>query len=92
MPISPQSIRGRIRGELEKHLPASIELSALGDDDPLITAGLLDSVAALNVVDFVEETYGIVFDSEDLTVEHIDTIALIAELVRAKLAAAGTGG
>lgn len=92
MPESSQSIRSRIRGELEKYLPENVAPGTLGDDDALITAGLLDSVAALSVVDSLEEAYGVKFESEDLTLEHIDTIALLAERVQARLASAGGGG
>jgi acyl carrier protein len=53
----------------------------LTESTPLVTGGILDSLATLKLVLFLEETYGVTFEAHDLDAEHLDTIALIAKLV-----------
>jgi len=56
----------------------------LTDATPLITGGVLDSIATLKVVMFIEETFGISLQAHEVDSEHLDTIGQIAQLVRAK--------
>jgi acyl carrier protein len=57
----------------------------LKDDTPLITGGILDSIATLKLVSFVEEKYGIEVAAHEADVEHLNTISDISELVLSKL-------
>ena len=51
-------------------------------DQSLIASGLIDSFAVVEILDFLEKRFDIVFDPEDLTGENFDSIAAIAGLVR----------
>ena len=51
---------------------------------PLITAGILDSIATLKLVGFLEETFAVSLAAHETDAEHLDTIERIAQLVRAK--------
>jgi acyl carrier protein len=55
----------------------------LGDDDKVITDGLIDSFDLVQVGLFIEERFGFRPDDIDLTVEKMDTVALMAEYVDA---------
>jgi acyl carrier protein len=55
----------------------------LGDDEPLITGGLIDSFCVAHLGVFIETTFGVYIPDADLTVENMDTIASIARRVRA---------
>lgn len=68
---------------LTTHLPGESP-DALRDDTPLLTSGILDSLAALGLASFVEERFGIVLDVYDTSVEHFDSIRDIAETVLQK--------
>jgi acyl carrier protein len=57
---------------------------ALGESTPLVTGGILDSIATLKLVSFLEERFGISLEAHDVDAEHLDTIQSIAELVRGK--------
>jgi acyl carrier protein len=59
----------------------------LKTDTPLITGGILDSIATLKLVMFLEEHYGIALEAHEADAEHLDTMADIVHLVRAKKAA-----
>jgi acyl carrier protein len=57
----------------------------LTDTTPLITGGVLDSLATLKLVAFIEESYNIELQAHEVDVEHLNTISDIANLVRSKL-------
>jgi acyl carrier protein len=56
----------------------------LTDDTPLRTSGILDSMATLNLVTFVEESFGVTIDAHETGIEQFDRIADIAALVAQK--------
>jgi acyl carrier protein len=56
----------------------------LTDDLPLISAGILDSIATLKLVMFLEERFGIKLAAHEANKDHLDTVAQIAQLVLAK--------
>ena len=65
----------------------------LGDDIPLITSGILDSLATMNLVMFLEKEFGIELDVYDTSAERFDRISDMAETVarrRAALAGSAT--
>ena len=68
------------------YLPGE-SLENLRDDTPLLTSGILDSLAALGLVSFLEKEYGIELDVYDTSIEHFDRIEDIAALVARKRAA-----
>lgn len=51
--------------------------------------GIIDSTGVLELVAFLEETYGIKVDDEDLTPENLDSLARIEGFVERKRAVAG---
>jgi acyl carrier protein len=59
----------------------------LTDSTPLISGGILDSIATLKLVMYVEEKYGVAFAPHEVDKENLDTLALITRLVRSKLSA-----
>ncbi len=59
--------------------PAQLTLST-----PLITTGILDSIATLKLVGFLEETFAVSFAPHEVDTDHLDTIERIAGMVRAK--------
>ena len=68
---------------LREFLPGE-DPAALMDDTPLITTGVLDSIATLKMVAFLEERYHITIEAHEADWEHLNTVAEIADLVRAK--------
>ena len=51
---------------------------------PLITGGILDSLATMKLIMFLEERYGVTFAAHEADAEHLDTVADIARLMAAK--------
>lgn len=71
---------------LKEFLPGEAP-EELTDTTPLITGGILDSIATLKLVSFLEERYGFTFQPHEVDVQYLDTVADIADLVRSKRAA-----
>jgi acyl carrier protein len=53
----------------------------LGDDEPIITAGLIDSFALAELAVFIENEFHLTIPNPDLTVEKMDTLSLIVSRV-----------
>jgi len=66
----------------------SEDTANLKDDTPLRTSGVLDSVATLQLVTFIEEQFGIRVEAHEASIENFDSIDNIAAFIRSKKTAA----
>jgi acyl carrier protein len=57
----------------------------LTDSTPLITGGILDSLATIKLVAFLEERFHVQIQAHETMVDYLDTIADIAQLVSSKM-------
>jgi acyl carrier protein len=69
---------GRVRGYILSHYPA-LEAKGLGNDDSLV--GVLDSLAVVGLIGFIEPEFSIELNASDLTDENFETITAISQLV-----------
>lgn len=74
-----QQVRQFIIENIKSGLPA-----ALTADYRLIDNGVLDSMAMFEVIAFLEESYGIQIEDEDLEADNFETTRAIAGLVSRK--------
>jgi acyl carrier protein len=74
---------------LNNFLPSAAP-GELKDQTPLITGGVLDSIATLKLVTFIESHFQILFEADEARADRLDTIRRIAEMVAAKRKAAGS--
>lgn len=56
----------------------------LKDTTPLVTAGILDSIAILKLVTFLENEFSIQVEAHEADTENLNTIAAIENLVASK--------
>ncbi len=70
---------------LENFLPDEAPES-LNESTPLVTSGVLDSLASLELVSFLEESYAIKVKAHEVNVDNLNTLADIATFVRSKRA------
>lgn len=61
--------------------------SRLDDNAPLVEGGILDATGVVELVLFLEETYGIAIAESELEPEHFATVDAIVGFVAGKLAA-----
>lgn len=78
--MTPTTVTARIRGFLIQHFP-SARKHALGEDDPLLANGILDSLGVLDLVGFLERDFQIVVADEDLVPEHFETLRRLTAFV-----------
>lgn len=57
----------------------------LTDSTPLMSGGILDSLATLRLVSFIEERYGVQVEPHEMGAEYFDSLTEIAKLVHSKL-------
>ena len=69
---------------LDEFLPGE-DPSALDDATRLITTGILDSIATVRLVAYLEERYGIELEAHEMNADRLDTLPEIARTVMAKL-------
>lgn len=60
-----------------------------GHEDSLIGSGLLDSLALLRVILFLQEEYGIHIDDGEVTPDNFETLGKMARYVEEKRGMAG---
>jgi len=53
-------------------------------DTPLISGGIIDSLGVIELVTFLEQTFGITVEAREAGKTHLDTLAAIAALVKQK--------
>jgi acyl carrier protein len=68
---------------LTTYLPGESAANLL-DDTPLRTTGILDSLATLGLVNFVEKEFGIELEAHETGIDTFDRIEDIADLVARK--------
>ncbi len=69
---------------LDEFLPGE-DPEALTDDMPLITGGILDSIATVKLVGFLEERFDVQFSAHEMSADYLDTLDDIAEIVSSKM-------
>jgi acyl carrier protein len=82
------AIEHAVREFLTENFPLSGDATELDREESLIGAGVIDSTGVLEVIGFVEETYGIQIADEEVLPENLDSIAAIGRFVTGKLGSA----
>lgn len=81
------SIKDTVKGFIMDEFLPGEDPDSLTNETPLITGGVLDSIARIKLTDFLEQTYEIKLAAYEMGVDHLDNLALIADTVEAKLKA-----
>ena len=82
--LSMQEVREIIKGYiLQEFLPGE-NPAELTDSTPLITGGILDSLATIKLVVFLEQRFQIKIEAHETMADYLDTVTDIAKLVNSK--------
>jgi acyl carrier protein len=57
----------------------------LSDDESFLSSGILDSTGVLELIAFLEETYHVHFDDEELVAENFDSLSRLTRFMVSKL-------
>jgi acyl carrier protein len=74
--------------QIREFLSRFIRDHQLADDEDIFATGYVNSMFAMQLVQFVETTFGITVESEDLEIDNFRTVDAIAALVERKQGAA----
>jgi acyl carrier protein len=79
--MDEQNTTSKIKAFLAQQFPMS---KNVGNDEPLLKNGLIDSLGILEVVTFIEKEFGIAVSDEDLLPENFGSIHSLANFVHNK--------
>lgn len=80
--------RKQIKRYLLENFLFSTDETALGEQDSLISGGILDSTGVHELVMFLEDTFGIMVEPEEMVPANFETIEAVDRFVTTKVAAA----
>jgi acyl carrier protein len=82
--MTAEGIRAIIRDYLLTEYLQGEDPAELTDDMPLISSKVIDSIAAIKLVSFLEGQFGIEIEAHEVDIDHLDTIRKITQLVQSK--------
>lgn len=85
MSDTTNEVRDTVRKYLLDELLPGEDPGHLEDTTPLVSERILDSIMILKLVTFLEETFEIEFEAHEMTVDHLDTILDMVEIVETKM-------
>ena len=78
-----------IEAQIRKYVAQNLLFSDNGfeydDDDSFLQEGIVDSVGVLELVLFVEETFGVAVDDREITPDNFDSVNKLARYIRSKV-------
>jgi acyl carrier protein len=81
--IQENEIERAIRSFILEKFPVA-RRRALSDDAPLLESGIIDSLGVLDVLAFLEPTFGIKIDDEELVPQNFRSVRCLASFVGQK--------
>ena len=78
--------RQQIKQYILKNFLFSNDENAIGDQDPLVRGGILDSTGIYELIMFIEEEFKFTIAPEEMIPDNFDTLELIDAFIDRKLA------
>ena len=82
------AIEAQIRQFVTENFLFGRKDTSLGGDDSLLQLGLIDSTGVLELVSFIESTFQIKIEDDELVPENLDSINRLTNFIDSKLAVA----
>jgi acyl carrier protein len=80
---TPQNISTEVRKFVTTNFYVA-EPASLRDDDSLLDKGIIDSTGVIELIGFLEETFGIKVEDAEMMPENLDSIARVSAFVQSK--------
>lgn len=81
--------RAQLIGFLRQIQKAGVPVESIGDEEGLVASGLIDSLAIMEIVVYLEENYGIDFSSRGIDPEELGSIGSILDLIEREMERGG---
>lgn len=80
-----ESIKAAVKDYVLREFLPGESPDSLDDTTPLITGGVLDSIATVKLIAFLEEQYGIQIEPHEMNADYLNFLPDIAALVEQRL-------
>jgi acyl carrier protein len=78
------SIKDTLRAFILENFLFTDDQAALGDSDSFLERGIVDSTGIMEVITFVEETYGFSVGNDEMVPENLDSVESLVGYVSRK--------
>lgn len=82
--MNQQDICTAVKDFICKEIAADGSADDIDEKTPLISGGILNSLATLQLVTFLEDTYDVSIKAREVGIDYMDTLTDIAQLVISK--------
>lgn len=82
--MNEQNVLEQARDFVVENFMYMRKAKTIGDDESLLRTGVISSLGMMEVVEWVESTFGMSVDPDDITEQNFDTLRGIARFVSAK--------
>lgn len=76
-------VRERVRQFIGKNFYVT-DLAALADEDSLLDKGIVDSTGMLELIGFIESSFEITVDDDEMLPENLDSVSRLVAFVESK--------
>lgn len=73
-----------LRSEVREFVAAAFKGRLLGDEEDIFATGFVNSLFAMELVTFIEKSFGITVESEDLDLDNFRSVERLARFVAGK--------
>lgn len=87
--MDKDEIKDKLRKFIEDNYLLSAGVDSFEDDDSFLEKGIIDSTGVLELLEFLEETFQIAVEDEEVIPDNLDTLNCLTVYVRDKLEDAG---
>lgn len=85
------SIESRIKEFIAANLLFSPDGFSYSDDVSFLREGIIDSLGVMELVEFVQKSFGLIVAQNEVTPEHFDSVTMLAAFIRRKQAPTDSG-
>lgn len=82
--MNEQNVLEQVREFVIENFMYMRKVKTIGDDESLLRTGVISSLGMMEVVDWVETTFGMSVDPDEITEQNFDTLRGIASFVSSK--------
>ena len=81
METRPDDVKATIKDYILREFLPGESPDAIDDATPLMTGGILDSIATVKLISFLEERYGVQIEPHEMSADYLNFLPDIAALV-----------
>ncbi len=80
-----ENIKAEIKAYLLEEFCDETQTGPIEDETPLLSSGIIDSISALQLVEFLEGKYKFEFQAHEVDQENLNTLSRMENFVKSKI-------